>query len=95
MSLLRVEGLSKAFGGVVAAHNVTFAVNAGRLLAVIGPNGAGKSTIFNMVGGQLVPDSGRVWLAEEDITGRQPRRIWRLGRRRRIQRQIRAGIVAQ
>ena len=53
MSLLAVEGLDKSFGGVVAARNVTFAVEAGKLLAVIGPNGAGKSTIFNMVGGQL------------------------------------------
>ncbi len=58
---------------------MTFAVEAGKLLAVIGPNGAGKSTIFNMVGGQLVPDSGRVVLAGTDITGLAPRRIWRLG----------------
>jgi branched-chain amino acid transport system ATP-binding protein len=79
MSLLSVEGLQKSFGGVVAASDVTFAVEAGRLLAVIGPNGAGKSTIFNMVGGQLVPDSGRVVLAGTDITGLAPRRIWRLG----------------
>jgi branched-chain amino acid transport system ATP-binding protein len=85
MSLLRVEGLSKSFGGVVAARNVTFAVEAGRLLAVIGPNGAGKTTIFNMIGGQLEPDSGRVWLAEQDITGRPPRRIWRLGLGRTFQ----------
>ncbi len=79
MSLLGVEGLQKSFGGVVAARDVTFAVEAGRLLAVIGPNGAGKSTIFNMVGGQLVPDSGRVVLSGTDITGLAPRRIWRLG----------------
>jgi branched-chain amino acid transport system ATP-binding protein len=79
MSLLSVEGLQKSFGGVVAARDVTFAVEAGRLLAVIGPNGAGKSTIFNMVGGQLVPDSGQVVLAGTDITGLAPRRIWRLG----------------
>jgi branched-chain amino acid transport system ATP-binding protein len=79
MSLLSVEGLQKSFGGVVAAGDVTFAVEAGKLLAVIGPNGAGKSTIFNMVGGQLVPDRGRVVLAGTDITGLAPRRIWRLG----------------
>jgi branched-chain amino acid transport system ATP-binding protein len=79
MSLLGVEGLDKSFGGVVAARNVTFAVEAGKLLAVIGPNGAGKSTIFNMVGGQLTPDRGRVMLAGHDITGLAPRRIWRLG----------------
>ena len=85
MSLLSVEGLNKSFGGVVAASNVTFAVEAGRLLAIIGPNGAGKSTIFNMVGGQLMPDSGRVVLEGQDITGRPPRRIWRLGAGRTFQ----------
>jgi len=79
MSLLGVEALHKSFGGVVAARNVTFAVEAGALLAIIGPNGAGKSTIFNMVGGQLVPDSGRVMLGGQDITGLAPRRIWRRG----------------
>ena len=80
MSLLAAEGLDKSFGGVVAARNVTFAVEAGKLLAIIGPNGAGKSTIFNMVGGQLRPDGGRVILAGRDITGLPPRRVWRLRR---------------
>jgi branched-chain amino acid transport system ATP-binding protein len=79
MSLLSVEGLDKSFGGVVAARDVTFTVEAGRLLAIIGPNGAGKSTTFNMLGGQLQPDRGRVMLAGQDITGLTPRRIWRLG----------------
>ena len=79
MSLLSVQALTKSFGGVIAARNVTFALEAGTLLAMIGPNGAGKSTIFNMVGGQLKPDSGRVVLAGHDITGLAPRRIWRLG----------------
>ncbi|HEY7083517.1 MAG TPA: ABC transporter ATP-binding protein [Hyphomicrobiaceae bacterium] len=79
MSLLSVQALTKSFGGVIAARNVTFALEAGTLLAMIGPNGAGKSTIFNMVGGQLKPDSGRVVLAGQDVTGLAPRRIWRLG----------------
>jgi ABC-type branched-subunit amino acid transport system ATPase component len=79
MSLLVVEQLSKSFGGVKAAQGVSFDLQAGRLLAIIGPNGAGKSTIFNMVGGQLAPDGGRVVLDGQDITGQPPRRIWRLG----------------
>ena len=79
MSLLEVQGLDKSFGGVVAARDVTFAVDAGRLIALIGPNGAGKSTTFNMIGGQLAPDGGRVVLAGQDITGLAPRRIWRVG----------------
>jgi branched-chain amino acid transport system ATP-binding protein len=79
MSLLVVERLSKSFGGVRAASDVSFSVEAGRLLAIIGPNGAGKSTIFNIVGGQLAPDLGRVLLEGSDVTGLPPRRICRLG----------------
>ena len=79
MSLLAVERLSKSFGGVTAARDVSFNLEAGKLLAIIGPNGAGKSTIFNMVGGQLAPDAGRVLLAGRDITAAPARRIWRLG----------------
>lgn len=79
MSLLSVEGLSKSFGGVVAASRVSFSLEAGELLAMIGPNGAGKSTIFNMLGGQLRPDAGRIALEGRDITALAPRRLWRLG----------------
>ncbi len=79
MTLLAAEGLGKTFGGVVAARGVTFALSAGEMLAIIGPNGAGKSTTFNMVGGQLRPDTGRVLLQGGDITGRPPRDVCRLG----------------
>ena len=77
--LLQVEQLSKSFGGVKAVREVSFSVSAGELLALIGPNGAGKTTTFNMVGGQLAPDSGRVLLAGENIAGLAPRQIWRKG----------------
>ena len=63
MTLLAVEGLTKRFGGVLAARDVSFALDEGEMLAIIGPNGAGKSTTFNMVGGQLRPDGGAVTLA--------------------------------
>ncbi|MCC0015588.1 MAG: ABC transporter ATP-binding protein [Rhodobiaceae bacterium] len=79
MSLLAVNGLSKSFGGVKAARDVTFDVAAGQLVAMIGPNGAGKSTTFSMVGGQLKPDSGEVILDGRRITGAGPRRAWRAG----------------
>ncbi|MDI9856556.1 ABC transporter ATP-binding protein [Comamonas sp. 17RB] len=79
MNLLQVTNLSKAFGGVQAVQNVSLALQAGELLALIGPNGAGKSTTFNMVGGQLAPDSGQVWLNGQDITGLPPRAVWRRG----------------
>ena len=77
--VLQVDGLHKAFGGVQAVEDVSFALNAGELLALIGPNGAGKSTCFNMLNGQLKPDSGLVRLSGRDIVGMSTRAIWRLG----------------
>ncbi len=79
MELLRVEGLRKAFGGVVAVDDVDFHVSRGELVALIGPNGAGKTTCFNMLNGQIRPDRGRVYFEGRDITGMEPRRVWRLG----------------
>jgi branched-chain amino acid transport system ATP-binding protein len=67
--MLRVEGLTKRFGGVAAINDVTLAFPTGSLTAVIGPNGAGKSTFFNLISGAIVPDAGRVVLDEADITG--------------------------
>ena len=77
--MLEVDGLRKSFGGVHAVRDVSLRVSGGELLALIGPNGAGKSTCFNMLNGQLRPDSGTVRLAGRDITGLPPRRVWRLG----------------
>jgi branched-chain amino acid transport system ATP-binding protein len=85
MTLLVAQGLNKAFGGVVAARDVSFTVEAGELVAIIGPNGAGKSTTFNMVGGQLVPDSGSVTLDGDRIDGLPPRVIVRKGIARTFQ----------
>jgi branched-chain amino acid transport system ATP-binding protein len=79
MSLLAATGLTRRFGGVVAARDVSLALDAGEMLALIGPNGAGKSTVFNMIGGQLRPDAGRVTLDGADITGLPPRDLARRG----------------
>ena len=79
MSVLAIRSLSKAFGGVRAVNEVSFEVGRGEFLAMIGPNGAGKSTCFNMINGQLAPDSGEILLEGRDIAGREPREIWRLG----------------
>ena len=79
MTLLAVRNLIKSFGGVHAVREVSFALDAGERLAIIGPNGAGKSTCFNIVGGQLRPDEGRVMLAGEDVTGLKPHEIWAKG----------------
>jgi branched-chain amino acid transport system ATP-binding protein len=79
MSVLSVVALSKSFGGVQAAREVSFEVGEAEFLALIGPNGAGKSTCFNMINGQLKPDSGKVLFGGRDIAGLPPREIWRLG----------------
>jgi branched-chain amino acid transport system ATP-binding protein len=79
MTILAVRNLRKSFGGVQAVADVSFDVAAGQMLALIGPNGAGKSTCFNMLNGQLQPDDGRVQFEGRDITGLQPRKVWRLG----------------
>jgi branched-chain amino acid transport system ATP-binding protein len=78
-TVLEAQGLERAFGGVKAVDGVSFAVEAGRLLALIGPNGAGKTTCFNLLNGQLKPDAGRVLLGGRDITGLSPRTVWALG----------------
>jgi branched-chain amino acid transport system ATP-binding protein len=79
MSVLAVRSLSKAFGGVRAVNDVSFDIARGEFLAMIGPNGAGKSTCFNMINGQLKPDSGNILFEAKDIAGLEPRIVWRLG----------------
>jgi branched-chain amino acid transport system ATP-binding protein len=67
-ALLRIDGLSKRFGGVVASDNVDLDVNAGELHAVIGPNGAGKTTLIGQLTGEIAPNAGRIAFAGRDIT---------------------------
>lgn len=83
--LVRIEGLSKSFGGIRAASDLNFALKRHQITALIGPNGAGKSTVFNLLTGQIRPDAGRVFLGEEDITGRSPDAIARKGMVRSFQ----------
>jgi branched-chain amino acid transport system ATP-binding protein len=77
--LLQVRYLTRSFGGVRAVDDVSFDLARGELLALLGPNGAGKSTCFNMINGQLRPDAGEVLLDGENIIGKKPRDVWRLG----------------
>jgi len=79
MSLLKVSGLGKSFGGVKAVDGISFELAAGELLALIGPNGAGKSTTFNMVNGQLRANAGSITLDGHELIGLPPRAIWQLG----------------
>jgi len=83
--MLRVEGVSKRFGGLLAVDNVSLSVEAGRIIALIGPNGAGKTTLFAMISGFLTPGSGRILHRGEDITGVPPYRLARRGIARTFQ----------
>ena len=66
--LLRIEHLTKRFGGVVAVDDVSLSIDEGELFAIVGPNGAGKTTLFNLINGVLLPDEGRMLFEGRDIT---------------------------
>ncbi len=83
--LLRVDGVSKSFGGLKAVSAVSLQVQPGSLTALIGPNGAGKTTLFALLSGFLRPDTGRVWFSGQDITGQAPHLNARLGMARTFQ----------
>jgi branched-chain amino acid transport system ATP-binding protein len=66
--LLRIEGLGKRFGGVIATDDLTLDVMAAELHAIIGPNGAGKTTLIGQLAGEIEPDAGHILFAGQDIT---------------------------
>ena len=68
MSLLRLENITKRFGGLVAVDSVSLEVQEGELIAIVGPNGAGKTTLFNVVSGAFLPEEGKVFFEDTDIT---------------------------
>jgi branched-chain amino acid transport system ATP-binding protein len=75
MTLLAVENVSKAFGGVRAIEGLSFAVRPGKVHSIIGPNGAGKTTLLNMLTGIYVPDCGQIRLAGRDLAGEPTHRF--------------------
>ncbi len=85
MSELRLEQVSKSFGGVAAVTDVSFAVAPRQIFALIGPNGAGKTTLFNLVSGVYRPSAGRIFLAGDDVTGQPPHMLARHGLARTFQ----------
>jgi branched-chain amino acid transport system ATP-binding protein len=85
MAILRVAGVSKRFGGLVAVRRVTFDVAQGEIVGVIGPNGAGKTTLFDVITGFQSPDEGAVEFDGRPITGLPPHRISHLGMARTFQ----------
>ncbi len=83
--LLKVEGLSKRFGGVVAVDSVSFELQDGEVLGIIGPNGSGKTTLVNLITGFVRPTSGKVVYRGRNITGRMPYTLANLGIARTFQ----------
>ena len=85
MSLLRIEGLSKKFGGLNAVEDLSFEIPPGMVYSIIGPNGAGKTTLLNLLTGVYQPSAGRIVLGEHDLTGRAPYEYARHGIARTFQ----------
>jgi len=82
---LRVQYVSKYFGGVQAISQVSLEIRRGEIVSIIGPNGAGKTTLLNMVSGFYHPDGGAIFLDDRDITHLAPSRIAALGIARTFQ----------
>ena len=84
-NVLEIKGLSKSFNGNMVISNVGFSIPHGELSAIIGPNGAGKTTLFNLITGNLIPNSGGIFFQEKEISGLQPFEIVRRGIARAFQ----------
>jgi urea ABC transporter ATP-binding protein UrtD len=83
--LLRTEGLTKRFRGLLANDNIDFALERGAVRCVIGPNGAGKTTFISMISGHLAPSAGRIWFKGREITGLSVVRRAKMGIARKFQ----------
>ena len=78
-ALLKVEGATKRFRGLLAVDDVNLDVKPGEIFAVIGPNGAGKTTLFNMIAGSFAPDAGAITFQDQRIDGRSSDQVCRRG----------------
>jgi branched-chain amino acid transport system ATP-binding protein len=85
MPILEGKGVTRYFGGLAAVSNVDFHVEPGEILGLIGPNGAGKTTLFNLISASLVPKPGIIRFKDENITGKKPHQICRMGIARTFQ----------
>jgi branched-chain amino acid transport system ATP-binding protein len=85
MTLLKVEEMTKQFGGLKAIDSLDLSIEKGQILGLIGPNGAGKSTAFNCIAGTMSPTSGTVWFDGERINGQKPWNLCKKGLARTFQ----------
>lgn len=85
MAIMTVDNITIQFGGLVAVKDFSLELEHGELVAIIGPNGAGKTTIFNMLTGIYKPTKGRVFLRDQDMTGKKPYMFARQGISRTFQ----------
>lgn len=85
MALLEVQGITKRFGGLVAVNDFSLSVDKGQIVALIGPNGAGKTTAFSVISGFYKSDSGKIHFNGQDITGRRPDQVCKIGVARTFQ----------
>ncbi len=83
--LLRLENVTKRFGGLTALSDVCVSVRRGEIFGLMGANGAGKTTLFALIGGQLRPTAGRILFKDQPIQGKRPDQICRLGISRTFQ----------
>lgn len=83
--MIRVENVSKFFGGIRAVNDCSLEIAKGSITGLIGPNGAGKSTLFNIVAGVFPPSEGKITLDGQDITGKRPHELFQLGLLRTFQ----------
>src|SRR3954470_24689566 len=77
--LLTLEALSKSFGGLQAVNDLSFGVQAGTITSLIGGNGAGKTTAFNLITGNLAPDTGHIYFRDTRVDGLPPHKVARAG----------------
>lgn len=84
-AVIDVQNVSKRFGGLRAVNNCSLRVERGSITGLIGPNGAGKSTLFNLVAGNITPDSGKIIFDGRDVTGLKPHQLFHLGMLRTFQ----------
>jgi branched-chain amino acid transport system ATP-binding protein len=85
LTLLQVEKLSKAFGGLRAVSDVDLKIDQGELIGLIGPNGAGKTTIFNLLTGVIPPTGGKIVFADKNLVGLKPYNVTKMGIARTFQ----------